>query len=220
MQRNLILLGPPGAGKGTQAQRLATRWGIPQVSTGDMLREARRAGTDLGKQVASVMDSGGLVSDDLVIALVAERLDREDARKGVILDGFPRTLAQAKALDALLLRMGRTPVQAVAIEVPEQLLIARLSGRRTCPGCGASYHVEFTPPHSDGVCDRCGSPLVQRDDDRAEAIAHRLEVYARDTAPLIDYYEPRGALRRIDGVGELDAVLDRITKSLDVQRDQ
>lgn len=220
MQRNFILLGPPGAGKGTQAQRLAARWGIPQISTGDMLREARRAGTELGKQVASVMDSGGLVSDDLVIALVEERLGREDARKGAILDGFPRTLAQAKALDALLSRMGRDPVRAVAIEVPEQSLIARLSGRRTCPGCGASYHVEFTPPRVEGVCDRCGSTLVQRDDDRAEAIARRLEVYARDTAPLIGYYEPRGALRRIDGVGGLDAVLDRITKNLDVQRDQ
>src|SRR5437899_3111537 len=136
MQRNLILLGPPGAGKGTQAQRLASRWGIPQISTGDMLREARRAGTELGRQVAQVMDAGGLVSDDLVVALVEDRLSRSDAREGVILDGFPRTIPQAEALDKLLAKMGRDPVKVVLIEVPRDVLVERLGGRRSCPTCG------------------------------------------------------------------------------------
>ena len=214
-QRNLILLGAPGAGKGTQAQRLAARWGIPQISTGDMLREARRAGTELGKRVAAVMDSGGLVSDDLVIALVEERLGRADAASGAILDGFPRTIPQAEALDELLLRLDRSPVRAVAIDVPTQHLVERLSGRRSCPKCGASYHVQFTPPQSEGICDNCTTALVQRADDRPDAIENRLRTYERDTAPLADYYDRRGALRRIDGVGSLETILDRITRSLD-----
>lgn len=214
-QRNLILLGPPGAGKGTQAQRLAARWGIPQVSTGDMLREARRAGTELGKQVAAVMDAGGLVSDALVIALVEERLQRTDAREGAILDGFPRTIPQAEALDRLLDKMGRTAVRALAIEVPRDDLLARLGGRRSCPKDGASYHVQFNPPRVEGVCDVCGTALIVRPDDRMEAIVKRQDTYERDTAPLIGYYENKGALRKVDGVGELESVLDRITRALE-----
>jgi len=214
-QRNLILLGPPGAGKGTQAQRLASRFGVPQISTGDMLREARRAGTELGQRVAAVMDAGGLVSDDLVIALVEERLGRADARDGAILDGFPRTIKQAEALDGLVAKMGRDPVRVVAIEVPRAALVERLSGRRSCPKCGATYHLDFTPPRSPGVCDACGSALVQRADDTAEAISRRQDVYERDTAPLIEYYAERGALRKVSGVGPLEEVLDRVTRSLE-----
>ena len=214
-QRNLILLGPPGAGKGTQAQRLAARWGIPQVSTGDMLREARRAGTELGKRVAAVMDAGALVSDELVVSLVEERLGRPDAKAGAILDGFPRTIAQAEALDSLLSRMGRAPVQVVAMEVPASDLVERLGGRRSCPKDGSSYHVAFNAPKNDERCDVCGGPLVTREDDRAESIRRRLDEYQKKTAPLIDYYGRRGVLRAVDGVGELDAVLDRITRALE-----
>ena len=214
-QRNVILLGPPGAGKGTQAQRLAGRWGVPQISTGDMLREARRAGTDLGKQVAAVMDAGSLVSDDLVIALVEERLGRPDAADGAILDGFPRTIAQAEALDGLMNKLARDPVLVVSIEVPRSDLVERLSGRRSCPGCGASYHIKFTPPAVDSICDRCGKELIQRGDDQPAAIEHRQDVYASDTKPLVDHYSERSAVRVVDGVGPLEEILDRITRSLD-----
>jgi adenylate kinase len=214
-QRNLILLGPPGAGKGTQAQRLAARWGIPQISTGDMLREARRAGSELGRKVAAVMDAGGLVSDDLVVALVEERLGRSDARDGAIFDGFPRTIPQAEALDRLLERMGRSPVRVVAIDVSREHLVERLSGRRSCPKDGAAYHVKFSPPKREGFCDNDGTPLVQREDDRPEAVVKRLEEYRLKTAPLIDYYRPRGVLRIVDGVGELETVLERITRALE-----
>ena len=214
-QRNVILLGPPGAGKGTQAQRLAARWGVPQISTGDMLREARRAGTELGQKVAAVMDSGGLVSDDLVVALVEERLGRSDARDGAILDGFPRTIPQAEALDALMAKMNRDAVRVVAMDVPRAELVERLSGRRSCPRCGASYHVVFTPPKAEGVCDTCGTPLVQRADDTREAIERRQDVYARDTAPLIEHYAKKGALRQVSGVGPLEEVLDRVSRSLE-----
>ena len=214
-QRNLILVGPPGAGKGTQAKQLAARFGIPQVSTGDMLREARRAGTDLGNQVATVMDAGALVSDELVVAIVEERLGHPDASGGFILDGFPRTRAQAAALDALLARMGRDRLQVVAIEVPRAELIARLSGRLTCPKDGTSYHVRFTPPKIAGKCDACGSELVERADDRPEAIERRLVTYERDTAPVIEYYSGRQTLRKVDGVGALDAVIDRISRVLE-----
>ena len=180
-----------------------------------MLREARRAGTDLGKKVAAVMDAGQLVSDDLVVALVEERLGRSDAREGAILDGFPRTIPQAGALDALLAKMGRDPVRVVLMEVPRSDLIERLGGRRSCPKDGASYHVVFTPPRKEGICDNCQTPLVTRPDDRPEAIQTRLETYERDTAPLVDYYGQRGALRKVNGVGELETILDRVTRSLE-----
>ncbi len=214
MQRNLILLGPPGAGKGTQAQRLAARWGIPQVSTGDMLREARRQGTELGKQAQAYMDAGKLVPDEVVIGLVEERLGRPDAKEGVILDGFPRTIPQAEALDALLARMKRDPVRVVSIEVPVEELLTRLGGRRSCPRDGASYHVLFAPPKKEGACDTCGGPLVQREDDRPEAITRRLEEYRGKTAPLVEHYRKKGVLRQVEGVGELEAILDRITRAV------
>jgi adenylate kinase len=210
----LILLGAPGAGKGTQAQRLATRWGIPQVSTGDMLREARRQGTELGRKAQGFMDAGKLVPDEVVIGLVEERLSRPDAKGGAILDGFPRTIPQAEALDQLFVKMGRDPVRVVAIDVPEKELLTRLGGRRSCPRDGASYHVVFTPPRVEGKCDQCQGELVQREDDRPEAISKRLEEYHAKTAPLIDYYRQKNVLKSIEGVGELEAILERITKAL------
>ena len=214
-QKNLIFLGPPGAGKGTQAKQLAARWGIPQISTGDMLREARRAGSDLGKQVAAVMDSGKLVSDDLVVALVEERLGRDDAREGFILDGFPRTLNQAGALDRLLDKMQRNPARAIAIDVPKPVLFERLDGRVSCPKDGASYHVKMNPPKSAGVCDTCGTALIVRPDDKPEAIEKRLVEYDTLTSPLRQYFTVRGVLHAIDGTGAPEEILGRIVGALD-----
>lgn len=215
MQRNLILLGAPGVGKGTQAQRLAALWSIPQVSTGDMLREARRQGTELGKRAQAFMDGGQLVPDEVVIGLVEERLSRADAKEGVILDGFPRTTPQAVALDALLARMGRAPVKVVAIEVPESELVLRLGGRRSCPKDNAPYHVQFNPPKVEGKCDLCGGELVTRADDQPVAIKKRFEEYQAKTAPLVDYYRPREVLHTVDGRGALDVIFARIQRGLE-----
>jgi adenylate kinase len=214
---NLILLGAPGAGKGTQAQRLATRFGIPQISTGDMLRTARREGTPLGKQAEQYMNSGQLVPDSVVIGLVEERLERPDARAGFILDGFPRTLPQAKALDESLKKMGRAPLRVVDVQVPRAMLVERLGGRRSCPKCGASYHVKFTPPQTTGICDNCHGELITRKDDLPETIETRQAVYERDTAPLIEHYRKAGLLSTVNGVGDLEVVLDRIVRTLDVR---
>jgi adenylate kinase len=215
MERNLILLGPPGAGKGTQAQRLAARFGIPQISTGDMLRAARREGTPLGKQAESFMAQGLLVPDEVVIGLVEERLGKGDARPGFILDGFPRTIPQAEALDQVLARLGRAPVQVLDVRVPEAVLIDRLGGRLSCPKCGASYHRTLNPPRQADTCDACGhAPLTTRSDDQPEAIAKRLEEYRHKTAPLVEHYETKSLLRAVDGVGELETVLDRIVRAL------
>jgi adenylate kinase len=213
-ERNLILLGAPGAGKGTQAQRLAVRFGIPQISTGDMLRAARREGTPLGKKAEEYMTAGKLVPDDVVIGLVEERLQQPDAKAGFILDGFPRTIPQAEALDAVLKKLGRSRISVVDVQVPETVLQERLGGRLSCPKDGASYHVKFTPPKKEGVCDTCGAPLVVRADDRPEAISKRLAEYHEKTAPLAAYYGKAGVLKSIDGVGELEVVLDRLVRAL------
>ncbi|MCD6500200.1 MAG: adenylate kinase [Deltaproteobacteria bacterium] len=207
---NLILLGAPGAGKGSQAAPLKARLGVPHISTGDMLREARRSGTDLGRKAAEYMDSGRLVPDDVVVGLVEERLARPDASKGFILDGFPRTEAQADALMAMLERNGRTVDHVVQLDVPEDVLVARLSGRRSCPKCGRPYHVEFTPPKNDNLCDVCGVELVWREDDRPESVRQRLRTYEEQTAPLISYFRNKGLLRPLDGQGSVDVVLDRV----------
>jgi adenylate kinase len=212
---NLILLGAPGAGKGTQAQRLAARFGIPQISTGDMLRAARREGTPLGKKAESFMNAGQLVPDDVVIGLVEERLSKADAKQGFILDGFPRTLPQAQALDSVLSRLGRNSLRVVDVNVPEGTLIQRLGGRLSCPKDGASYHVQFTPPKTPGVCDLCGTPLVAREDDKPEAISQRLREYQSKTQPLVDYYKKAGLLHAVDGVGDLEVVLGRIVRALE-----
>ena len=215
-ERNLILLGAPGAGKGTQAQRLAARFGIPQISTGDMLRAARREGTPLGKEAEKYMTAGQLVPDSVVIGLVEERLTVKDAAPGFILDGFPRTVPQADALGAVLAKLGRGPLRVVDVEVQEAVLIERLGGRISCPKCGASYHLKFTPPKTADTCDSCGTVgLITRADDRPEAISQRLTEYRTKTAPLVDYYAKADLLSRVDGVGELEVVLGRIVQALE-----
>lgn len=210
MSLRVIFLGPPGAGKGTQADLLAKEWGVPHVSTGDMLREAVARGTKLGLEAKRYMDSGALVPDEVVIGLVGERLREPDAEPGVVLDGFPRTVAQAEALDRLLRDHGAGIDRVVFFDVTRPELLKRLTGRRICKACGASYHVAFLPPKKADVCDRCGGQLYQREDDSETAVAKRLDVYAKQTEPLLDYYQGRGTLARINGEG---AVAD-ITASI------
>lgn len=211
---NLILLGPPGAGKGTQAKKLTTELGIPQISTGDMLREAVREGSPMGLKAKSYMDSGALVPDEVVVGIVEERIQQPDCAKGFMLDGFPRTTAQADALADMLERKGLKLDHVVCLEADNEELIKRLSGRRTCKQCMAPYHVVFNPPRKEGVCDKCGGELYQRDDDKEEAIRARLVTYNNQTAPLIAYYEARGILRRVNGLGTVEEVYQRIKRAI------
>lgn len=211
---NLILLGPPGAGKGTQAKLLSARHGIPHISTGDIFRAAIREGTPLGTRAKEFLDRGALVPDEIVIGIVADRLKAEDCRGGFLLDGFPRTLPQAEALDRYLAGAGRPLTAAIDLEAGEEVLIRRLSGRRVCRVCGAPYHVDTNPPREPGRCDRCGGELYQRDDDRPETVAERLRVYEAQTRPLIDYYERRGLLRRVEADGGIEAVDAAIERAL------
>ena len=201
-QLNLILFGPPGAGKGTQAERLRKDFELPYIATGDMLRTNVKDQTDLGKQAKAFMDAGDLVPDDLIVAMAADRLAQDDAQDGFILDGFPRTIQQAQALDKQLSDMGRRVTAALLIDTPDEEVIRRLSGRRMCVKSGHSYHVEFDPPKHEGICDQDGSRLVQRDDDKPEVIENRLRVYHEKTKPLVDYYDKLGLMRRIDGTRE------------------
>lgn len=207
----LMMLGPPGAGKGTQAQRLSEDYGIPQISTGDMLRGARRKGTELGKKAAKFMDAGELVPDEVVIGIVAERLEEDDASDGFILDGFPRTVGQADALS----EMGVELEAVVNIQVSENEVIRRLGGRLSCPECGATYHEEFKPPTEEGVCDECGHELMRREDDQPEAIRERLRQYRSSTEPLVEFYRERGVLENVDGEGTPEEVYDRIVDVLE-----
>lgn len=200
--RRLILLGPPGAGKGTQSARLIEALAIPQVSTGDLLRAARKAGTELGQKAQAFMDAGQLVPDGLVLSLVEERLSRPDAAAGYILDGFPRNVAQAEALEARHVVVERV----VNMIVPISALVGRLSGRRVCQACGATYHMEAAPTRVGGVCDSCGGAVTQRRDDESSVVENRLMVYERETAPLVHFYETRGVLRSIDGLGSTEDV--------------
>jgi adenylate kinase len=212
---NLILLGPPGAGKGTQAERLKSDFGLAHISTGDMLRAEVSAGTDLGVRAKAYMDRGELVPDRLIIDMIKERIAQEDAREGFLLDGFPRTEAQADALDEALEGAGRTLNAVILIEVPDAEVVRRLAGRRVCvKNPSHIYHVEFDSPKHEGICDQDGARLLQRDDDREETIRTRLHVYHEQTAPLIDYYERRGLLRRFDGERPVDELGDRIRATL------
>ena len=210
----LILLGPPGAGKGTQAKLLVERLKIPQVSTGDMLRAAVKAGTPLGQEAKQYMNRGALVPDAVIIGLVRERLQQPDCSRGYILDGFPRTVAQAEALEKTLAGLQASLDSVVSLEVPTEDLVLRIAGRRTCRNCGAMYHVRFSPSKTDGRCDACGGPTYQRDDDREETVRRRLAVYAEQTAPLISFYEARGLLRRVPGTGEIAEIFQRIIAAL------
>lgn len=209
----VILVGLPGAGKGTQAERIQSDFGIPHISTGDMFRRAVASGGDLGKQVQSFLDSGKLVPDETTIAVVRERFKDPDAQDGFLLDGFPRTLDQANALDVMLKELGR-PLDAVLyIHVHEDILLSRLTGRRICKSCGATYHTVFQPPRVEGVCDRCGGELYQRADDTEAAVKTRLEQF-KQTAPLIDYYQSRGVLRQIEGEQPIEQVHEAVLAAL------
>ena len=209
----IIFIGPPGSGKGTQAKRLAGRFAIPHISTGDMLREAVADGTSLGQQAAPIMAAGGLVPDDLMIGIIDERLARPDAQKGFILDGFPRTLVQAEKLDGII-GNGTDPLRVLQLLVPDDAIVHRIALRRTCAQCGAIYHLENNPPANDSVCDRCGAGVIARPDDTEEAVRKRLESLHRQTMPVATYYQAKRILREVDGVGPLDVVFERIEKSL------
>jgi adenylate kinase len=210
----LILLGPPGAGKGTQAKLLAAALSIPHISTGDMFRDHKARGTEIGRKVQAIMDSGGLVTDDITNAMVDERLARADVMAGCILDGYPRTVGQAEHLDGLLARLGRTVGKAVSYEVSEDALVDRIGGRRSCPACGAVYHVTQNPPKKVGTCDKDGAALVQRADDKPEKVRTRMQEYAAKTAPLKAYYAGRGLVVELDGLGAPDAILAETRRRL------
>jgi len=212
---DVILLGPPGSGKGTQAQKMGERYHIPQISTGDILRGAVKERTPLGVEAQGYMDQGRLVPDEVVVGIVRERLMAPDCKGGFILDGFPRTLPQAEALDATLQEMKREIDHVISIEVENEELLRRLTGRRTCRNCGAMYHVIFNPPVKEGICDVCGGELYQRDDDQEDTIRARLKVYEEQTAPLIAYYKNKGLLRTIDGVGEIEEIFQAIVKAVE-----
>ena len=207
---NLILLGAPGAGKGTQAELLTEKLGIPSISTGNMLREAMANGSDLGKQVRSYMDSGSLVPDELILGIVAERVSQPDCKNGFILDGVPRTLAQAEALDAKGVRIDHV----VSIEISDDLIVGRMSGRRVCTKCGASYHIVANPPKQEGICDLCGEQVAIRKDDAPETVLHRLEVYHASTEVLKDYYAKQGKLRLICGDQSIESAQSEILAAI------
>jgi len=214
---NLILLGPPGAGKGTQAQMIVDRYHLPQISTGDILRAAVKEGTSLGKQAKTFMDRGQLVPDEVVIGIIDERLGASDCKTGFILDGFPRTAPQAEALQAILTRIGKLVDHVINIEVDPEELVRRLTGRRTCNNCGGMFHILFHPPKKEGVCDRCGGTLYQREDDGEETIRTRLKEYEKQTAPLIQYYQNKKLLRSIRGVGGQNQIFEQIIRVLDAK---
>ncbi len=215
MKKNLVFLGPPGAGKGTQAKMLSKDLGLVHISTGDLLREAVKNQTPLGKKAKEYMDRGELVPDDLIIALIEEVMPEGG---GVILDGFPRTVAQAEALDSMLQRKGLKLDGVVLFDVSDDVVVERLSGRRICPSCGAVYHIKYNPPKNDELCDRCSVKLVQREDDREEVVRRRLEVYRKQTAPLIEYYERKGILIRLDASKEIEEVYQELKRVLNEER--
>ena len=211
----LVILGPPGAGKGTQAEYIVKRYNIPHISTGDIFRENIKNNTELGKEAKSYMDKGLLVPDDLVIALVEDRLNKDDAKEGFLLDGFPRTVAQAVSLDSILDKNNEKLTKVINISVDPEILIERAVGRRVCKTCGMTYHVKFNPPKEEGICDKDGTKLIQRDDDTEETVKTRISVYFDQTAPLIDYYRAQNLLIDIDGAKDIDKVFNDIVIGLE-----
>lgn len=210
----ILLMGPPGAGKGTQAAQLVENFKIPHISTGDMFRAAVKEGTELGKQAKACMDAGQLVPDSVTIGIVKERLAKNDCQKGFILDGFPRTIAQAEALDRTLAELAIKLDRVVNITAPDSELVGRMTGRRICKGCGATYHVAFNAPKQTGICDKCGGELYQRDDDQEKTVINRLSVYQVQTQPLIEYYQDKGLYTEINGLQPIKNVLKDIVDSL------
>lgn len=210
----IVMLGAPGAGKGTQAAMICEKYQIPHISTGDIFRSNIKNGTELGKKAKEYMDQGKLVPDELTIQLLLDRVAKEDCVAGYVLDGFPRTIPQAEVLTEALARTGEKVDYAVNVDVPDANIVHRMSGRRSCPKCGASYHTEYIPPKAEGICDACGSNLIQREDDKAETVQNRLAVYHDQTQPLIDYYEKAGVLRTVDGTKDKDEVFRDIVAIL------
>ncbi|WP_110113937.1 adenylate kinase [Bacillus sp. CGMCC 1.16541] len=211
---NLVLMGLPGAGKGTQAERIVETYDIPHISTGDMFRAAIKEGTQLGLKAKSFMDQGALVPDEVTIGIVRERLNKEDCQTGFLLDGFPRTVAQAEALEAILEELNKKMTYVINIDVDQSILMERLTGRRICKDCGSTYHLVFNPPTKEGVCDKCGGELYQRADDNEETVANRLEVNVKQSQPLLSFYEERGYLRNINGDQDINNVFDDIRNLL------
>lgn len=211
----IIMLGAPGAGKGTQAKKIAAKYHIPHISTGDIFRANIKNGTELGKKAKTYMDQGLLVPDDLVVDLVVDRVNQEDCANGYVLDGFPRTIPQAEALTDALSKLGQKVDYAIDVDVPDENIVNRMSGRRACVGCGATYHIAYAPTKQEGICDVCGKELILRDDDKPETVQKRLNVYHEQTQPLIDYYTKEGILRTVDGTIDIDDVFRLITEILE-----
>ena len=210
----IIMLGAPGAGKGTQAKMIAEKYGLSHISTGDIFRANIKNGTELGKEAKEYMDKGLLVPDELTVRLLLDRVAQDDCKNGYVLDGFPRTIPQAEVLDEKLSELGEKVDYAINVDVPDENIVNRMSGRRACLNCGATYHIVSIPPKKEGICDVCGSELVLRDDDRPETVQNRLKVYHEQTQPLIDFYEKKGVLRSVDGTLPMEEVFTAITKIL------
>ncbi len=210
----IIMLGAPGAGKGTQAKKIAAKYDIPHISTGDIFRANIKNGTELGNKAKTYMDQGFLVPDELVVDLVVDRVKQDDCKNGYVLDGFPRTIPQAEALDKALAAIGEKMDYAIDVDVPDENIVHRMSGRRACVGCGATYHLEYAPTKTEGICDACGKELILRDDDKPETVKKRLGVYHEQTQPLIDYYTNAGILRTVDGTVDINDVFQTIVDIL------
>lgn len=211
----IVMLGAPGAGKGTQAKKIAAKFGIPHISTGDIFRANIKNETELGKKAKAYMDQGLLVPDELTVSLVTDRVAQEDCKKGYVLDGFPRNIPQAEALTEALEKMGEALGFAINVEVPDENIVRRMSGRRACVGCGATYHMEYAPTKEEGICDACGDSLILREDDKPETVEKRLKVYHEQTQPLIDYYEAKNILHSVDGTKDIEEVFQDILKLLE-----
>ncbi len=210
----IIMLGAPGAGKGTQAQMIADKYDIPHISTGDIFRENVKKGTELGLEAKKYMDQGLLVPDELTVKILLDRVAQDDCKNGYVLDGFPRTIPQAEVLDKAISELGEKIDYAINVDVPDENIIRRMSGRRACLACGATFHIEHIPPKQEGICDKCGKELVQRDDDKEETVKNRLDVYHKQTQPLIDFYTKQGVLRTVDGTADMKDVFTAITTLL------